>query len=254
MMMTTTCRFAYVQARIQARYAGLPTDPEWQRLSASRGLAGFLEEARTGVLRDWVKAFSGQSEIHDIEAGLRARYREQVAEVAGWVPQPWRGSVVWTHWLVLLPLFDHLANGGEMPSWVARDQGLNALLDAAGGLDPSRLQDHRARLFLRPCREPASVWLQEWRGRWPSCKREFLRNLDDLQALITKHLDVFRRSRPEAGWDQRRALRVRLRFLFHRRLLQPAAPFIYLALSALDLERLRAELVDRALFAARGAS
>jgi hypothetical protein len=49
-------------------------------------------------------------------------------------------------------------------------------------------------------------------------------------------------------WELRRELRARLGLLFHRRLREPASPFIFLILTALDLERLRAELVGRALF------
>jgi hypothetical protein len=67
--------FAYAQARIQARFASLPSEAEWQRVAASRSLASFLEEARTGCLRDWVKGFSGQSDVHYLEEGLRSLFR-----------------------------------------------------------------------------------------------------------------------------------------------------------------------------------
>ena len=40
-----------------------------------------------------------------------------------------------------------------------------------------------------------------------------------------------------------------LRLRLHRSTLQPSVPFIYLALTALDMERLRAALIGRALFA-----
>jgi hypothetical protein len=39
--------------------------------------------------------------------------------------------------------------------------------------------------------------------------------------------------------------------LFHRYLLQPAGAFAFIAISALEMERLRSELVTRALFAPR---
>ena len=53
---------------------------------------------------------------------------------------------------------------------------------------------------------------------------------------------------PNQVWTARQTLRSRLRLLFHQRLLQPVGPFVYLVLVGLDLERLRASLVDRALF------
>jgi len=249
--MKTGARFAYAQARLQARLAALPAEEEWQRLAAARTLAGFLEEARNGALRDWVKPFSGQSDTHDLEVGLRALYREQVGQVAAWLPTPWRPAMTWTRWLVLLPLFDHLARGGDTPAWVARDHDLLPLLDEAGDLDRARLSAAGAGALIEAGTEPAAAWAAEWRRRWPPCNRELVRNLEAVSALIAAHLGAFRDSRPGDTWDLRRGLRDRLRPLFHRRLLQPAAPFIYLALAALDMERLRAELVSRALFPSR---
>ena len=65
--------------------------------------------------------------------------------------------------------------------------------------------------------------------------------------MIRSHASAFPRS-GEAAWPLRRDLRERLRLGFHRLPLQPAAAFYYLALLALDLERLRAALMERALF------
>ena len=251
--MSVACRFAYVQARVQARYSRLPGDEEWQRLAAARGLAGFLEEARAGALGNWIKPFSGQSDCHDLEVGLRALYREQVGELAGWLPGPWREAMAWTRWLVLLPLFDHVARGGDMPPWVGRDHDLAPLLGEDGRLDPQRLR-HGAAALLAPGGDPAAAWLVHWHLLWPPCKRDFLANLRALEDLLGTHLDTFRRAGPDAAWGVRSALRTRLRLLFHRRLLQPAGPFVYLVLVALDLERLRAELTVRALFPAAEAA
>jgi hypothetical protein len=234
---------------MQARFAQLPTESDWERLAGMLGLAAFLEEARTGALRVWIKPFSGQSDTHDIEAGLRVVYREQVAEVAGWMPARWGEALRWTRWLVLIPLLDHLARGGDTPAWVGRDHDLQVLLGEAQSLDPKRLRPDGADVLLAPGADPAADWLTEWRRRWPACSAEQRRHLTALEALLTRHRESFRQSRPESAWDLRRRLRAQLGLLFHRRLLQPAGAFIYLALVALDMERLRAELVVRALFA-----
>jgi hypothetical protein len=252
--MKTGARFAYVQARTQARVAALPAEEEWQRLAGARSLAGFLEEARMGALRPWIRPFSGQSDVHDLEVGLRVLYRELVAELAAWMPGPWRPAMDWTRWLVLVPLLDHLARGNDPPAWSGRDHDIAPLLGEDGNVDGQRLGTAGAGGLLEPGVEPAHAWLVEWRRRWPPCKGEFVRNLEGLQGLLSAHLAAFRASRPDATWGLRRALRERLRLLFHRRLLQPAGPFVYLALAALDLERLRAELMSRALFPAREAA
>jgi hypothetical protein len=248
--MRTSCRFAYAQARLQARFALLPADEEWQRLNGSRTLAGFLEEARSGVLRDWIRPFSGQSDSHDLEVGLRALFREQVSEVAGWLPHAWRAAMIWTRWLVLLPLFEHLARGEGMPAWAAGDHDLRPLLDEQGGLSRERLRVGGADV-LTAHTDAAAVWLEEWHGRWPSCRPEFLRNLRALECILSGHLEAFRGARTEGAWRLRSALRERLGVLFHRYLLQPAGAFAFIAISALEMERLRSELVTRALFAPR---
>jgi hypothetical protein len=251
--MRSAAQFAYAQARVQARYARLPSDADWQHLAGVRGLAGFLEEARAATLGEWVKPLSGLSDSHDIEAGLRALYREHVEEVAGWLPEPWAPAVWWTRWLVLIPLFERLARGERLPGWVGRDHDLHGLLDEAGELDPERLRRDGAEALLVPGGEPAFTWLKEWRRRWPPGKSAYLRNLAALETLLARHLADFRRSPPESAWASRNQLRTRLSRLFHRRLSQPAGVFIYLALVLLVLERLRAELVGRALFSAREA-
>ncbi len=137
--MIAGCRFAYAQARLQARYAELPTEADWRRISGARTLSGWLEEARSGALKRWVKGFSAQSDSHDLERGVRAQFTETVEQVAGYLPKPWHDAVSWCVWLPLLGLFDHLRAGGALPDWVARDPRLALLLDEDGGLDPAAL-------------------------------------------------------------------------------------------------------------------
>jgi hypothetical protein len=185
--------------------------------------------------------------VHDLEVGVRVQFRETADELACWVPDPWAPAVRWTRWLTLLPLLEHLARGGSAPGWVRRDSSLARILGEGGTLDTARLgQLGAARLLGRD--DPAAAWLEEWRSRWPRCSRQALSNLGALATLLAEHVSVFREAPPQSAWELRGALSARLRHLFHRRLLQPAGVFIYLVLVALELERLRAELVDRALF------
>ena len=240
-------RFAYAQARLQARYAALPGRADWARLAGARSLAGFLEEARAGPLRAWVKPFSGHSDSHELEAGLRALYREQVVEIAAWMPPAWQAPLHWMRWLVVLPLFAHLARGGAMPAWVRRDRDLQPLLGAAGRLDPAALQ-RAGLLSLAAARDPLPAWRDQWRLRWPRHSRAGARELDALETRLVRHAAAFCRASPETAWTRREELRAWLARRLHLRPLQPAVPFFYLLLLLLDLERLRAALLRRALF------
>ena len=256
--MIVTPELAYAQARIQARFAALPAEQEWRRLAASRTLASFLEEARAGPLRDWVKGFSDQSDAHDLEAGLRFLYREILDAVVGWVPEAWREAVSWVRWLTLLPLLAHLRTGGAMPVWVAQDPGLRTLLDEGGGSESGAHSEARVQRLLQAGAGEVTVWVDEWHRSWPACNRAISLDLVSLEVLLMDHARTFGRVAPASAWSLREELRKGLCLRLHRRTLQPAVPFIYLALTALDLERLRAALVGRALFAdrevARGAA
>lgn len=251
--MMTDARFAYGQPRLQARLAALPTDEEWQRLAAARTLAAFIEETRFGALQAWTKGFSPLSGVHDLERGLRAQARELVDEVADWVPVPWRAAVLWTAWVPLLPLFEHLNRGAAMPDWAASDYRLRSLLGDDGALAAEALgrEGLSSLLGLPETETVAGRWYQGWRERWPACGREHRNNLEGLARLVARHLADFRRAGADAAWDLRVGLRSRLVGLFHQRLLQPAAVFSYVALALLDLERLRGELIRRSLFGDR---
>jgi hypothetical protein len=251
---SSALRFGYAQARIQARLSALPAEPDWQRLSSARSLSGYLEEARDGALRTWVKGFSSQSNCHDIERGLRAQFLDTVEQARGFVPRPWRDAVDWCRWLPLLPLLGHVRRGGAMPDWTRRDYRLAGLLDSEGRFDQAILRRRGVDVLLAPAGsgegpDVAAVWIAQWRRRWPGLANADRRHLEDLARRLDRHLRAFAETRPDKAWEQRRALRARLRLELHRQVLRPTAVFLYLALVAIDLERLRRALVDRSLFA-----
>jgi hypothetical protein len=246
--LTGTCRFAYTQARIQARYAELPGEDDWQRLAGARSLGIFLEEARDGALRGWVKGFSSLSDAHDLDRGLRAIWSDVVDQAASWMPQPWRAAFHWLRWLPLLPLLAHAAGGNPLPPWVDRDGSLQPLRGADGAYEPGALIVARAGALAVPPEGLAAAWRVEWRRLWPACDRRFTINLEHLAALVSRHAQVFSQAGSDAAWPLRLELRERLRLDFHRLPLQPAAAFAFMALVGLDLERLRAALMQRALF------
>lgn len=243
--------FGYAQARIQARYAALPAEAEWQRLAGARSLGAYLEDARVGPLRPWVKGFSALSGAHDLERGLRTLAWEQVQEVAAWVPRAWRPAVQWAAWLPFLAVFEDLARDRRIPPWATQDPRLRDLLDDAGEPAPPALRAHGLIGLTAPdaAGQVATRWVQGWQDRWPKTRRGHGQALKSFRRELAVHLEAFRHASPDAAWGLRQTLRDRLRLRLHQRLLQPLTVFLYLGLILLDLERLRGELLRRCLFA-----
>ena len=73
-----------------------------------------------------------------------------------------------------------------------------------------------------------------------------------LAPLLAQHASAFAAPQALDGWALRRQLQLRLVLLLRRTLVEPVTAFVYLALSALECERLRGELVRRAAFPRSG--
>ncbi|HYA06871.1 MAG TPA: hypothetical protein VEF90_13360 [Xanthobacteraceae bacterium] len=187
---------------------------------------------------------------HAIERILRDTWRAYVAEMASWVPAVWRQAVTWTSFFPELPIIDALLKG-EAPAWMQQDPAFAELAQAD-------LQKRNAALANSPLnalvasngRGPmlAARWYARWRSLWPR-RRADNRALLDLAAAINAHVErLDRAGLQETSAPYRRDLARRLTRLFRRHSGSPAALFCHLALVALDLERLRGDLIRRRLF------
>jgi len=87
-----------------------------------------------------------------------------------------------------------------------------------------------------------------WRKRWPAGSDTA--GLEELSRLFGDHLARFRMARPHEANALRRGFEARLLALMRRRPVQAAAAFAWLAIAALDLERLRGEIERRIAFPA----
>lgn len=87
-----------------------------------------------------------------------------------------------------------------------------------------------------------------WRRRWPAGSDE--PGLEELAKLFADHLARFRIALPHEASALRRGFEARLLALMRRHPVQAAAAFAWLALAALDLERLRGEIERRIAFPA----
>jgi hypothetical protein len=205
----TAAEFAFAQARIQARHAERPDESQWERLHASATLGEFLVLARASGLRRWVAHIGLTHGPHEIERSLRADFRAYVLEVASFVPERWRPATSFVAGLPLLPL-------AAVPS------GPNGR--SRGPLAPAELSSLDVALgHEREGDRLLEKWSSRWRSLWP-----------------------------RASADERRSLRsqleARLIKLFRSERERPAPVFCHLALTALELERLRGALLRRSLF------
>lgn len=242
---------AFAQARLQAAYAALPSEADWLQLRGARNLAAYLEEARHGPLRPWVRGFSSQSDAHAIDRGLRAVYTEEVERVADQIPRRWQTAIGCWRWLAYLPLFAQLQQGDALPDWAREDALVTKLLGEDGRLDRDRLEEQQlTELFAgdEDRRSLEQLWLDLWRQRLAPLTKGARTDIGHLVTRLQQHRQAFAGLASEHAWQLRFDLREELRLAFHRQSAVPVVAYLYLTLLALDLERLRRALLDRALF------
>jgi hypothetical protein len=216
----------YAQARIQARFGARPQPELWRSLDTAPDLRTYLDAARGTSLAPWTNGIEPGADLHRIDAALRARLEGHIAEVARWLPREWNAAVLWLLRLFELPAIQHLPLG-----------------DAPGFL-------RRHRKGVRGAARPGDVraaFLEEWKRRWPARDPESLSGMQRIAAAVAGHLERFPRAGVRGASQERGRLERELRGLFRNSALRPDAAFCHLALVALDLERLRAVLVLRAL-------
>lgn len=239
----------YAQARLQCRHGQRAGDAAWQRLEVAREFNALLDAARHTPLQPWLVGITLHSSAHQIEAVLRGHWRATVAEVAGWMPMPWQPAIRWCGVLPDLPVLQHLLRGGEPEAWMCDDADWRVICqrpvtERAGALAEGAF----ASLAAVGATPVMRAWWAEWQRRRPRPMGGADDALRQLMATLQAHGAAFAAAPPGPGGLLRRALQARLSLLLRRATLEPALAFIHLALCALDLERLRGELLARALF------
>ncbi len=244
----------YAQARLQSRHGQRAGEADWQRLETAREFTARLDAARNSPLRPWLVGITAASTSQQIEAVLRAHWRAAVSEVAGWMPAAWQGAVLWCAAWPDLPVLQHLARGGEPAPWMHDDPDIRALCALPAAEQAAALGAGALAPLAGAWPAPeamAGAWRAEWQRRLPQTMGDAGDGLGHLAATVLKHGAAFAAAPPGPGGLLRRSLQTRLSLLLRRAALEPAAAFIHLALCALDLERLRGELLGSALFTQR---
>src|SRR5512143_1743399 len=239
----------YAQARLSSRFGERADEVAWRKLEHVREFATLVDVARNSVLRIWIGGISAVSTPHEIESALREHWRAHVAEVARWMPESWRDAVLWCAVAPDLSVVAHLARGHRSLRWMREDRVYRDLVDAGPGACPATLGTGPLAPLAAGWSDPGRIvalWRGEWERRAPADGDPALRA--ELGRALAAHLATFHDPAVKDGWPLRRSLQARLTLLFRRAMLDPVAAFAYLALIALDLERLRGELLRRAAF------
>lgn len=243
--------FAYAQARLQARLGARPGAVVWDRLHALVGLSAWLEQARATPLGHWLASVSPASPPHEIERLLRAHYHRLIDDVARWMPSSWRPAVQWTGIVPDLPALVYLLRGGAAYDWMREEPALRTVAEAVPELRVRALAQGSWADLAAGWREESSLfatWVEAWYRRLPDDRRGRA-SIEALVAVLRSHRDVFARLAPAQAESARDALARQLVRSFRRGFLAPMAAFAWLLLAALEFERVRGELLTRALFA-----
>ncbi|HET9025747.1 MAG TPA: hypothetical protein VFN64_14335 [Burkholderiaceae bacterium] len=264
--------FDYAHARVAARLAQRPDERLWTQLRSSRSVPALLEAVRVSSAASTVSGVPPAGDADAIELSFRQQLRTRIVEVAGWSPSPWRPSLLYTRHLVDLPALLHLLADEPPPRWIAADPVLSTYALptlaqrrgalAEGPLGPLIAAAERSTDARRPLEPIAralrrlraggtlhrllAAWEAEWRRLWPPVDAEQRMAIDGVVELVRSHLLRFPSVPVDEATNVRQSLGARLATAVRRSASQPAALFAYLALFAVDLERLRGEFVLRA--------
>ena len=262
----------YAYARVAARIGQRPDERLWLQLRSARTVPALLEAVRASPAASTVSGIPLTGDAEIIEHAFRQQLRTRINEVASWSPAAWQSAVLYTRHLVDLPALAHLLRDETPPRWMSADPALSAYIHdsradrraalLAGPLAPitRAIEDETparaateplARALRRvrtgpPIHRAISAWEREWRARWPRVAGDLAAALDDVARAVRRHVLSFATLIPDDTAAARQSLAARLISLRHRAAAEPAALFAYLALFALDIERLRGEFVVRA--------
>jgi hypothetical protein len=241
----------YAQARLQSRHGQRVDEAAWRRIEVVREFAPLLELARSTALRPWLIGITVDSGAQQIETVLRAHWQALVREIVSWMPGAWQGALAWCEVLPDLAPLQHLARGIEPAAWMPADDTWRELCTAPPQTRLAVLRDGPMAALAHAWAQPETIgraWLAEFGRRLPRASGDAGDSLAQLMRTLREHQSAFGDAAAGQGWLLRAALHARLSLLLRRAALEPAAAFAHLALCALDLERLRAELLRRALF------
>lgn len=247
--MTGLTRFTYAQARLQARYGKRADSHVWLRLHNIHDFTSYLQVAQQTSLRPWVLGISSTHSSHSIELILRQKYRQHVDEVAGWVPEAWKNPLQWIKRLPDLPVLQYLLANGSPMDWMKSDPDIDIFTDGAPAARQQAMRD-------KGCASLVNAWLQGeslvagWISHWNQIRPE-TQAYDEGLLSMERLLQTYPLQSEQAGAlsaEDYEAADKKLGSLFRRYTFQPAGICAYLAVVAIDIHRLRSDLMRHVIF------
>jgi hypothetical protein len=243
----------YALTRVQSQYGSRPDTSEWRPPEAVPHHGQDIEAARSSIFGPWLSSLDRKRDAHAIERTLRGAWRSYVRIVAAWHPRPWQPWLTWLEWLPTLGLIASLEHAGPSPAWLLADPILGPAARGASAERPVAVKG-TALAGFEPAiagRVPlAELWLARWRELRPPVDAFTEQLLTAVSRAVREHTRGLAVEGAN-GVALRDQLRERLNKLFRAAAGTLVATLCHLALMALDFERLRGGLVNRALFARR---
>ncbi|MBF0182905.1 MAG: V-type ATPase subunit [Magnetococcales bacterium] len=229
-----TPAFAYLQTRLQAHHGQRLDEHGWRRLEMVMPYRLFLKNARETSLAPWLQTISESDPPALLEQRLRENLFHDIEALCHWSPPSWQAAIRWTMTLWLLPAWQHRWRGEPLPFGVT-------LVDSDPMIQLETAWRNGASL--------PEAWLTHWQTLCPTQQKHAARAMQQLlQRLQQHHQQFVALADASIAKQARLQLQQSLREQFRRAAGMPAAIFTYLALSALDWERLRGHLLLRALY------
>jgi hypothetical protein len=243
-------RFAYAQARLQARLGESATPEMTEHMHAARDLASLLAVVRTTSLRRYASRLAPGLDPHELERHLRGEWVALVDEIASWQPREWRAAVRWLRWLPSLPLLQKLARGGRPAAWARNDPWLGRVVAVepvlrAATLAGTPLRPLRA-VFEQDEHDALAAWLAHWRTSWPR-DRAAASAIDAIASDVAAYGAALREPAVRDSRNAQRALQRRLLRAFRRHPSSVAAAVAFIGLEGLAMLALRGSVLRRAV-------
>jgi hypothetical protein len=238
----TDPRHAYAGARLHARFARRPGAAQWGALEASRTPEHYLDVLRAGR---WLHVPEGAlaRDVDARERWLRAAWRQACAEVGAWYDAESAPTFEWLAVLADLDPLERLRTGSALPAWIDGDPWLEPLVRSIASARAERLTG-TPYAPLRAAWAGTAPLLDAWHARWRAlCARtppDARRVLAELQ-----HAVVAASALPAGA--RREVIEAAAQRAFRRGAGTAAAGVAWLAVVALQLERVRGGVAARSV-------